>query len=75
MKTLCVGLLAIFLALNLGRGQALAFFGYGYRANETALVDRCFRGYAWSYAAPFYMIGPEHRNKCIKRYRHKFGLK
>jgi hypothetical protein len=71
VKVSYVALLAVFFMIVAGGGRAEAFFGYGYRANEVVQVDRCYRGLAWNYAVPYYMVGPKqrhyHRVKCRKR--------
>lgn len=70
MKIPYIALLAIFCALLVGGGRAEAYIGYGYRANETVRVDRCYRGYAWNYAVPFYLYGSRYRysrNGCCCR--------
>ena len=67
--------------LLVGGGRAEAYIGYGYRANEPVRIDRCYRGHAWDYAVPFYILGPKDRyykDKCAKRHYHyyrKKGLK
>lgn len=60
MKALCIVLLAALGGLFLSTNPADAF-GYGYRANETVRVARCYRGYAWDYAVPFYTFGTRDR--------------
>lgn len=75
MKKLYVVLLAGGAMLFVGGGQAEAYVGFGYRANEEVRVDHCYRGHAWDYAVPFYIVGPKHRyyrSKCLKPvYRKK----
>jgi len=78
MKTSCIALLAVFCTLLAGGGRAEAYIGYGYRANETVRIDRCYRGPAWDYAVPFYILGPKnryYRDKCKLRYYRKKGFK
>lgn len=45
-----------------GTGQAEAF-GW-YRANDPVQIDRCYRGPAWDYMAPYYMSRRYHRSRC-----------
>ena len=66
MKISYLALLATICALCVSGGRAEAYIGYGYRANETVRVDRCYRGLAWNYAVPFYIVGPSYRKKCVK---------
>lgn len=61
MKISNIALLALFGALFIGGGRAEAYVGYGYRANDTVRVDRCYRGYAWDYAVPYYLFGSKYR--------------
>lgn len=61
MKASNIALVALFGALLVGGGRAEAFVGYGYRANETVRIDRCYRGPAYDYAVPYYMVGPRYR--------------
>jgi len=66
VKTSCIVLLAFLGALFVSSGPADAF-GYGYRANEPVRVDRCYRGFAYDYAVPFYILGTRdryYRNGC-----------
>jgi hypothetical protein len=71
VKVSYVVLLAVFCTFLVGGGRAEAYVGFGYRANESVRVDRCYRGLAWNYAVPFYIVGPKHRyyyrKKCLKR--------
>jgi len=60
VKTSYIALLAVLGALFVNSGPAEAF-GYGYRANSTVRIDRCYRGPAWDYAVPFYVLG--HKNR------------
>lgn len=71
-------LLAAVCSLFVGSGRAEAYIGYGYRANEPVKVDRCYRGHAWNYAVPFYVIGANsryYRERCLvlpERKKKKF---
>jgi hypothetical protein len=67
--------LTVVCALLAGSGRAEAYVGFGYRANEPVRVDRCYRGLAWNYGVPFYLVRPKHpyaSNKCtLPQYRKK----
>jgi hypothetical protein len=71
VKVSSLALLAGFCTLLVGGGEAKAYIGFGYRANEPVRVDRCYRGLAWNYAVPFYVYTPKqryyYRKKCLKR--------
>lgn len=71
MKVSLIALLAFACALC-GVGQAEAYVGYGYRANDPVKVARCYRGFAYDYAAPFYQYGASRglyarKGCCCKR--------
>lgn len=38
-------------------------FGW-YRANDPVRIDRCYRGPAWDYSAPYYTSRRYHRARC-----------
>lgn len=65
MKISYLALLAVIVTLCASGGRAEAYIGYGYRANEPVRVDRCYRGLAWNYGVPFYIVGPNQK-KCVK---------
>ena len=56
MKRPLIAILALACTLA-GIGQAEAYVGFGYRANEHVKVARCYRGHAYDYAVPFYRYG------------------
>jgi hypothetical protein len=78
VKVFCAAVLTTVCLLLAGGTRAEAYVGFGYRANEAVRIDRCYRGLAWNYVVPFYVLNPKYSHsgkKCTTLYYRKKAVK
>lgn len=56
-------LFLLVLVTHVAGTERVEAFGW-YRANDPAQIDRCYRGPAWNYSAPYYTSRRYYRGRC-----------